>query len=299
MELETLPEKDDKGSGSIKPPERVLEFHLITEIFRLIVHLSFFFIIVLGMILTAIWGGIPNQNIIEDTFGNRQICLYFDFRPVPYVLPPIYGMILTFMILLGLTQSIRAWIAYEENKISNKLRLFLQICYLSLTSGGIIFTLCIAVQPEDHETLIVHTLPFSYFCITLVLNQIGFIIFGKAVAWKKEDGSSLVPKWYEISAIVIVVIQSIDTILKVLIQLNGLVDWTGHGIVFHPKIEPSFVIFTTTVDWIWFATAFFMPIAQSLYIVCKGEDNHVLIVNISDNRKASPKELDNITQVSI
>ena len=82
--------------------------------------------------------------------------------------------------------------------------------------------------------------------------------------------------------------------------MNGLLEWSGHGLVFHPKIQNNFVVFTTVIDWSWFLTGFFFPIVQSAYFVYKGsskqQKTHDLIIKISDNRKAST--VTNDTQVS-
>ena len=94
------------------------------------------------------------------------------FRPIPYVVPPLYCLCVLFMILYSAANTFRAWIAYEEKKISKPFRLFCQICYVNLAIAGLLFSLCFAVQPHDHESLIVHTGPFAYFTIALVMNQV-------------------------------------------------------------------------------------------------------------------------------
>ena len=76
------------------------------------------------------------------------------------------------MILYSAANTFRAWIAYEEKKISKPFRLFCQFCYVNLAIAGLLFSLCFAVQPHDHESLIVHTGPFAYFTIALVMNQV-------------------------------------------------------------------------------------------------------------------------------
>ena len=72
--------------------------------------------------------------------------------------------------------------------------------------------------------------------------------------------------------------------------MNGLADWTGHGLMWHPKLNPSSVIFTSFIDWTWFMTGFFIPILQSAYFVYQGKKHktHDLIIKISDNRVAAP-----------
>ena len=44
--------------------------------------------------LTRIFnGGIPEDNIIKETFGANNVCLYFDFAPAIYVLPPLWTLV--------------------------------------------------------------------------------------------------------------------------------------------------------------------------------------------------------------
>ena len=99
---------------------------------------------------------------------NPFIC----FRPVPYVLPPLYAIILTLGILYVAASCFRAWIVYKEEKISNTERLFCQGCYLYLAWAGILFSISFSVQPIDHESTIMHTAPFTIFCVSLLMNQV-------------------------------------------------------------------------------------------------------------------------------
>ena len=94
------------------------------------------------------------------------------FRPVPYVLPPLYAIILTLGILYVVASCFRAWIVYEEKKISNLERRFCQCCYAYLAWAGILFSISFAVQPLDHESTIMHTAPFTIFCGALLMNQV-------------------------------------------------------------------------------------------------------------------------------
>ena len=80
--IEIKEKKDDfqEVDLSCKTPEKEIVLQVVVETLRLATNGVFFAIILLGIFLTAVWGGIPADNLIENTFGNRQICLYFDFR---------------------------------------------------------------------------------------------------------------------------------------------------------------------------------------------------------------------------
>jgi hypothetical protein len=80
-----IKEKRDDGNFqevdlSCQAPEKEIVLQVVVETLRLMTNGVFFAIILLGIFLTTVWGGIPADNLIENTFGNRQICLYFDFR---------------------------------------------------------------------------------------------------------------------------------------------------------------------------------------------------------------------------
>ena len=72
--------------------------------------------------------------------------------------------------------------------------------------------------------------------------------------------------------------------------MNGLTDWSGHGLVFHPKQSPGFVWLTSIVDWTWFGTGFFFPMIQSGYLVYHKGQTHDLKIKVSDNREAGKIE---------
>ena len=67
---------------------------------------------------------------------------------------------------------LRAWIVFAENKISFWEQRICQGCYLYLAFCGILFSISFAVQPLDHESMVMHTLPFTWFCSSLLMNQV-------------------------------------------------------------------------------------------------------------------------------
>ena len=68
----------------------VLKLELSVDSLRFATFGSFTCLLRLGVILTNIWGGIPDNSVLERILGNKNVCLYFDFRPIPYVIPPLY-----------------------------------------------------------------------------------------------------------------------------------------------------------------------------------------------------------------
>jgi len=313
MELEELETNEKKESGKVEnvtpkiietalendPAEKEIKLQVVVETLRLVVHGFFFGLIILGIILTWSWGGIPRDNMLTKVFGNMQICLYVDFRPVPYVVPPLYAIVLTFMILYAAASCFRAWIVFAENKISFWEQRICQGCYLYLAFCGILFSISFAVQPLDHESMIMHTLPFTWFCSSLLMNQMAVNWFGTKVAWRtcpqEHDSPFWVPNLFRWVSHTSTAIQLLATLFKILIQLNGVTDWSGHGLVFHPNQSPGFVWFTSIVDWTWFVTGFFFPMIQSGYLVYHKGQTHDLIIKVSDNRE--PGKIED-TQIS-
>ena len=68
----------------------VIKLELSVDSLRFATFGSFTCLLILGVILTNIWGGIPDNSVLERILGNKNVCLYFDFRPIPYVIPPLY-----------------------------------------------------------------------------------------------------------------------------------------------------------------------------------------------------------------
>ena len=65
--------------------------------------------------------------------------------------------------------------ALLEEEITNAQKNFFYFCHGFFSFGTIMFTLCFAVQPLDHESLMVHTLPFTLLIVAMVFNQVQYL----------------------------------------------------------------------------------------------------------------------------
>lgn len=95
--------------------------NLTVESLRLATKIAFFTIIILGIAATHIFNDSKalNDTEIQKTFGNKNICMYFDFYPVPYFSPFLYNIVVLLVSLYCIASTIRVWIAYGEKKISS------------------------------------------------------------------------------------------------------------------------------------------------------------------------------------
>ena len=141
--------------------ERIIEFNVRVEMLRFATNASFFVIILLGIIATHASGTIPELTEIEKTYGNKNICLYFDFYPVPYFAPFLYNITICFATAYCYASIIRIWIAYSEKKITLWQRKFFNVCWVFLLFTVMLFSLSFAVQPQGDNP----STDFGKFCI--------------------------------------------------------------------------------------------------------------------------------------
>ena len=162
--------------------ERMIEKNLTVESLRLATKVAFFTIIILGIAATHTFNTSEslNDTEIQKTFGNKNICLYFDFYPVPYFSPFLYNIVVLLVSLYCIASAIRVWIAYGEKKISFWERKFYNFCFGFLVFSAMVFSLCFAVQPDDpgnKEKMLVHAIPFMVFELGLLLAQVRIFFF--------------------------------------------------------------------------------------------------------------------------
>ena len=162
--------------------EKLIEMNLTVESLRLATKVAFFTIIILGIAATHTFNTSEslNDTEIQKTFGNKNICLYFDFYPVPYFSPFLYNIVVLLVSLYCIASAIRVWIAYGEKKISFWERKFYNFCFGFLVFSAMVFSLCFAVQPDDpgnKEKMLVHAIPFMVFELGLLLAQVRIFFF--------------------------------------------------------------------------------------------------------------------------
>ena len=77
--------------NKLQDEEKEIEIQIKPIACRLIAYLSFLMMVFIAVIFTYGFGnGIPDSNIIKESFGANNICLLFDYPPATYVLPPFW-----------------------------------------------------------------------------------------------------------------------------------------------------------------------------------------------------------------
>ena len=130
--------------------------------------------------------------MIEETFGNKNICLYFDYPPIPYFAPFLYSFSTLWVAFYGTASMFRIWVAYTNKKITKWQRRFFNCCFGFFVLSAMLFSECFAVQPKDdekhknetgivfqsltlaHETMLIHTIPFMFLELGLLFSQVRF-----------------------------------------------------------------------------------------------------------------------------
>ena len=167
--------------------QKQIEIDLTVEALRFASHISFFILILLGIISTHAFNAkeVLDDSELEKTFGNRNICLYFDFYPVPYFAPFLYNIPVIFTCGYGCAAIIRIWISFSEGKIEKWQKKFYECSLGFVIFSTMMFSLCFGVQPkkddptteknEGHETMIVHTVPFMFLELALAFGQVMYL----------------------------------------------------------------------------------------------------------------------------
>ena len=174
-----------------QPQEKALKIPVKVQALKLWTYLAFLALNIIAIICTfAVNGGIPETNVVKEVFGANMICLFYDFPPATYVLPPLWAVCVILGSFYCLTSIYRARLAQVENQITLGQRIFFNISSIGLAIAVIIFSICLAVQPdtddipnnpkpEDFPILKIHTYPFTNLMIWLVMEQVKIQNFQK------------------------------------------------------------------------------------------------------------------------
>jgi hypothetical protein len=265
-------------------PAKRIELNLVVEQLRFATYVSFLLIILLGMWLTVAFADVDyDNNFLTNVFGSTNVCIYFDFAPSNYVLPAFYNMCIFWMVAYCLVSSVRASIAQAEGKISLFALRLLRFAYAYAVLATMIFTTIFAVSPNPNipHTMIIHSAPFVNLEVALCVLQVAIVWFGTKVAW-----IDLMPSWYQKMCRMHCLLQSLVTVGKVAFQFNALGDMNGtkgRGLWWNVRDEKALIV-SKGLDSCWLLLTLFIPMAQSLHLMCKKERTHQVILTIEDNR---------------
>ena len=278
--------------------EREIEISVVVEFFRFLFYLWFVMIVVVGISLTygvtavsmKTAGNETFYEVIEGVFGSVNICAFFDFPPATYVLPTMYAILLLLLYQYAIVSVFRAWMALEENKITQKEFLIYTYAFLYFALSAAVFSTIFAVQPDpgNPATIIIHTLPFTNLIIALTVLQIAVTWFGRSVSWKGlKHKNKLTKRSLRLCTYICLGTLILTTIFKVIHQINSLGDLKNHGLWFNVHNHRALL---QLIDKTWLLAALVGPMMQSGYLTFKTFDTHLIIFTVRDNRRANPRD---------
>ena len=278
--------------------ERELEISVVVEFFRFLFYLWFVMIVAVGISLTygvtavsmKTAGNETFYEIIEGVFGSVNICAFFDFPPATNVLPTMYAILLLLLYQYAIVSVFRAWMALEENKITQKEFLIYTYAFLYFALSAAVFSTIFAVQPDpgNPATIIIHTLPFTNLIIALTVLQIAVTWFGRSVSWKGlKHKNKLTKRSLRLCTYICLGTLILTTIFKVIHQINSLGDLKNHGLWFNVHNHRALL---QLIDKTWLLAALVGPMMQSGYLTFKTFDTHLIIFTVRDNRRANPRD---------
>ena len=278
--------------------EREIEISVVVEFFRFLFYLWFVMIVAVGISLTygvtavsmKTAGNETFYEIIEGVFGSVNICAFFDFPPATYVLPTMYAILLLLLYQYAIVSVFRAWMALEENKITQKEFLIYTYAFLYFALSAAVFSTIFAVQPDpgNPATIIIHTLPFTNLIIALTVLQIAVTWFGRSVSWKGlKHKNKLTKRSLRLCTYICLGTLILTTIFKVIHQINSLGDLKNHGLWFNVHNHRALL---QLIDKTWLLAALVGPMMQSGYLTFKTFDTHLIIFTVRDNRRANPRD---------
>ena len=280
---------------SMDTKEAKIKMFVVVEAFRFVAWLWFLFLFVVGVILTDSFAVVDYNKVLREVFGITNTCAYFDWYPSTYVLPVLYALLPTLMLLYCLASIFRAWIAKNENKINNGsfvcYTLALSYFFISLLLFAIIF----AIQPNPKEpvTIQIHTLPFTNLTFAMMLAQAAIAWLNYKVAWAGTDFF----RWMSTINFINLFIIIVTSIIQILIQLNAVLfiettlqiengEVVNNGWIWFVQDHNALNAFFTFVDITWTISVIGIPILQGGYLLYRGHDTDGLIITIEDNRKS-------------
>ena len=71
---------------------KAMELQFNVYLFKLLTYAAVLLMNIIAIIITFANGGIPEPNIIKEAFGANMICLFYDYPPATYVLPPFWAI---------------------------------------------------------------------------------------------------------------------------------------------------------------------------------------------------------------
>lgn len=240
------------------------------ETLQLVSYVSFWVVVLTGIILTRVFGNIDlNNTLLTRVFGYNNICVYFDYPPASYVLPLVWAITLVFLLCYVAAHWLQMRAEVQDGRLDRSLYRLLSGLKLFEAFTMVAFSTIFAVQPEAwNHTLYIHTVPFFLLQIGLVSLAGSNTLHGIASGYWRRLG---LPTWFEPAAKAYVVIFALVVCFKIPVAINAMA-----GSPWWPQTA-TFVRVAQSVDLLFLLCAAIIPMAKAAYFLwTRGDDLDVI-----------------------
>ncbi len=272
------PEVKEKSNSTGTNHHGKGELIIDPEFFRFLGYLSFWFMIIVSVIVTSATVDVPDPNPLELTFGYTNICLYFDYDPPRIVAAMIYPMVEYSMVLYVLTNWYIARTTFQRHGKTIYTIFTVATCVEVVLIAW--FRLVFVVRA--FEDVVGHTIPFMGLQITLsmiaVQNTVYYnLLHDDEVNWKRLSCTGSLQSYLSIFGWIYTILLFVVTMVKIILTsgvLNG-----------HPLMEigtPAQEAVGSFFDWTWMFLAAVTPFLISIYLMCE-DKRPKIITNLTMN----------------
>ena len=231
-------------SKKINHEKREIVWSIVPEDVRLFAYFFFWILVAIGAWLTFSYSNVNfEDNPLIHMYGYNNICILFDSYPSTYILP----MLWTINFLLLFSYITLSWFrVYQMYLFANYPKS--NFIIFSISSMIEYFGLCFfsgvfAANPE--ESMLLHTIPFTFLVFALSLMGIKNYIFYRYIATLSSIEKKL--------GLFYLIVHLSTSLAKITIQVNGFTDD-----LLYPTL--SYIEFNQFIDRLWMLTAVLFPI---------------------------------------
>lgn len=229
----------------------VQEFELSPERFRLYAYATFAAVIGTSIVLTKNFADLPEETIIKKVFGYNNVCVYFDYPPASYVVPPMWVMFLLLWLCYGVTWSIRVGMKRDAGLLSKCASNTMQALTVFECISALYSIMVHVNKPfleKDHVFgLAMHMHPFTIFVVALFTNSLKNVWYLCAL--------NKISRVQQISSWCFLVVFFALSLQKVVTQINAMFEG---GLLWVPNHE-SYLLFGSISDKLWTVVVFIVP----------------------------------------
>lgn len=229
----------------------VQEFELSPERFRLYAYATFAAVIGTSIVLTKNFADLPEETIIKKVFGYNNVCVYFDYPPASYVVPPMWAMFILLWLCYGVTWSMRVGMKRDAGLLSKCASNTMQALTVFECISALYSIMVHVSKPfleKDHVLgLAMHMHPFTIFIVALFTNSLKNVWYLCAL--------NKISRVQQISSWCFLVVFFALSLQKVVTQINAMFEG---GLLWVPNHE-SYLLFGSISDKLWTVVVFIVP----------------------------------------